>query len=84
MPELVYGKYELIDKENDKIYAYTRTLNDLKVLVLLNFSSSNPKFDISKAAGNSPDVLMNNVSTLIIKKNSVIMEPWQALVIRLN
>ena len=35
---LVYGKYELLDKENPKVYAYTRGEGAEKVLVILNFS----------------------------------------------
>ena len=38
LPELVYGIYELLERDNEKVYAYTRTLNEKKVLVLLNFS----------------------------------------------
>lgn len=36
-PTLVYGKYTLLDKENESVYAYTRELNGQKLLVLLNF-----------------------------------------------
>ena len=50
---LVYGKYELLDKENPNVYAYTRELNGKKLLVLLNFSnkpaSANTGIDVSKA-----------------------------------
>ena len=83
LPELVYGKYELIDKDNEKIYAYTRTLNGKKVLVLLNFSTSKSKFEIPKKAV-SLNVLMNNVASLSVKNNTVTMEPYQALIIRLQ
>jgi oligo-1,6-glucosidase len=82
LPELVYGKYELLDKDNEKIYAYSRTLNGKKVLVLLNFSSSKTKFDIPKKTG-ALNVLLNNIASISVKNNTVNMEPWQALVIRL-
>jgi oligo-1,6-glucosidase len=84
LPELIYGKYELLDESNEKIYAYTRTWNAKKVLVLLNFSSSRPKFIIPGDSGNALNVLMNNVNTIRVKNNSVTMEPWQALVIRMQ
>ena len=52
-PVLVYGKYELLDKTNPNVYAYTRTMNGKKFLVLLNFtsksSSINIAMDLSKA-----------------------------------
>jgi oligo-1,6-glucosidase len=38
-PALVYGKYELFDKDNPTIYAYARTLDSEQFLIVLNFSS---------------------------------------------
>ncbi len=34
----IYGKYDLLLEENKQIYAYTRTLNDNKVIILCNIS----------------------------------------------
>ena len=56
---LVYGNYEIIQEEHPTIYAYSRTLEDQKMTVLLNFSESEssislPNFDHSKK------VLINN------------------------
>ena len=58
---LVYGKYELLDKDNPDVYAYTRELNGEKLLILLNFKSKtasvNTGLDLSKAKlllGNYP------------------------------
>jgi oligo-1,6-glucosidase len=39
-PTLVYGKYTLLDKNNPDVYAYTRELDDKKLLVVLNFKST--------------------------------------------
>ncbi len=83
LPELIYGKYELLDRDNEKVYAYTRALNKKKVLVLLNFSTSLTKFEIPKTSG-SLNVLMNNIASLNIKNNIVTLEPYQALLIRLK
>jgi oligo-1,6-glucosidase len=48
-PVLVYGRYHLLDKNNPKIYAYTREGNGRKFLILLNFSpdKAQPHLDIS-------------------------------------
>ena len=47
-PALVYGRYHLLDKDNPKIYAYTREGNGRKFLILLNFSpdKAQPHVDI--------------------------------------
>ncbi|MBV7508387.1 alpha-glucosidase [Bacillus sp. sid0103] len=34
-----YGKYELLFEDNQQIYAYTRTLNDEKVIIITNLST---------------------------------------------
>jgi len=39
-PVLVYGKYQLLDKDNPSVYAYTRELDGKKMLILLNFSTA--------------------------------------------
>ena len=50
---LVYGKYNVLDKDNADVYAYTRETGGKKFLVLLNFRSKNAKanagIDFSKA-----------------------------------
>ncbi len=84
LPELVYREYKILDPGNEKVYAYTRTFSGKKVLVLLNFSASRSGFDIPGVSLNSLKVLINNVSTINLKKNTVTTEPWQALMIRLN
>lgn len=84
LPELVYGKYELLDKANAKVYAYTRTLNDKQVLVLLNFSSSRSSFKLPASARGKVNALINNVGTVSIKNNTINLQPWQALVIRIK
>jgi oligo-1,6-glucosidase len=38
-PVLVYGRYQLLDKNNELVYAYTREENEKKFLILLNFST---------------------------------------------
>ena len=37
-PVFIYGRYDLIDKDNPDVYAYTRTSGEMKILVLLNFT----------------------------------------------
>lgn len=50
---LVYGAFELVDANNKQIFAYTRQLDNQKLLVVLNFSDTAAtlfvKEDLSKA-----------------------------------
>jgi oligo-1,6-glucosidase len=43
----VYGKYTLLDKTNPNVYCYTRELNGVKMLVMLNFSSKTAQANTS-------------------------------------
>jgi oligo-1,6-glucosidase len=45
---IVYGKYELILQDDEKIYAYTRTLDNEKLVVLCNFSAEESPFELPK------------------------------------
>lgn len=43
-PVIVYGAYELLLDTDERIYAFTRTLDDQRLLVILNFSPDSPRF----------------------------------------
>jgi oligo-1,6-glucosidase len=84
LPELVYGEYELIDKENDKVYAYTRTLNDKKVLVVFNFSKTSTTFTIPKNIGMPGEILINNLKKITVQESVAKLQPYQAVVMKLQ
>ncbi len=75
-PVLVYGKYELLDKTNPNVYAYTRTLAGKKFLVLLNFtsksSSANTGIDLNKAR-----LLIDNYAE---SSTGGMLKPYEAMV----
>lgn len=43
-PVIAYGSYELILDAHEQIYAYTRTLEQTRLLIMLNFSADTPVF----------------------------------------
>ena len=45
-PIIVYGTYDLILDDHPQIYAFTRTLDDDRLLVILNFSGDAPVFEL--------------------------------------
>ncbi|HMO59968.1 MAG TPA: alpha-glucosidase [Roseiflexaceae bacterium] len=49
-PIMAYGTYDLILPEHEQIYAYTRTLGDQRLLVVLNFSAAAPTFHLPSEA----------------------------------
>lgn len=58
---IVYGIYDLILKDNEQIYAYTRSLHDEKLLVVCNFTSNEAEFKCpTNIYYNSSQILINN------------------------
>ena len=78
-PILVYGKYTLLDKDNQDVYAYTRELGGEKILVLLNFrdkpAAANTGIDLKNATvllGNYPDPVWQGA-----------LRPYEAIIYKL-
>lgn len=60
-PIIVYGRYDLIVDADEQVYAYTRTLPDDRLLVILNFSADTPVFALPGHIGFSAhDLLIAN------------------------
>ena len=85
-PALVYGKYTLLDKNNPKVYAYTREGEGKKMLIVLNFSTENVQCNTGlKAAG--MQVLLSNYKDLPAGKTDaavITVRPYEALVCQLQ
>lgn len=45
---IVYGNYQLILEDHPEIYAYVRTYQDKKLLVICNFYENNPVFELPR------------------------------------
>ncbi|MBS1507122.1 MAG: alpha-glucosidase [Bacteroidetes bacterium] len=82
-PELVYGKYALLDKANDKVYAYTREFDGQTVVVLLNFSFTEAETTIPNDLKNATLLLSNYGNTAIPQGKTVTLRPYEAMVLKL-
>ncbi len=78
---LVYGNYEIIQEEHPTIYAYSRTLEGQRMLILLNFSESESSIELSNY-DLTTKVLINNYSEFSIDKNTITLKPYQAVVLK--
>ena len=77
---LVYGDYTLIQKEHPNIYAFTRTLEDQNMLVLLNFSKENASIELGEDFKLGATAI-NNYDDLNSQGNTVTLKPYQATII---
>ncbi|MDF0728775.1 alpha-glucosidase [Cytobacillus sp. S13-E01] len=82
---VVYGTFDLILKDHKQIFAYTRTLQNEKLLVLTNFSGETPQFNL-------PDEIKYNTKQLLISNyqvtneeviDTIKLKPWEARVYKL-
>ena len=80
---LVYGKYELLDKANEKVYAYTRGEGADKVLVILNFSKEKITWDLPAGFALDEKPLLNNYPTFSAN-GPIVLEPYQAIVVKVK
>lgn len=85
-PIIVYGTYNLILDDDPAIYAFTRTLDDDRLLVILNFTANTPMFVL-------PDDLTAGNPVLLIANYPVdggadiwklTLQPFEARVYRLR
>jgi len=74
-PIIVYGKYELLEEEHDKLFVYTRTEGNEKLLVICNFSTEetvfvlpeNISFNSKKLIISNYDIEDNNIERINFK-----------------
>ena len=72
----------LLDKDNPKVFAYTRELEGKKVLILLNFTAENAAVNTGIDMKNAKIVSSNYFNLDSI--NNSILRPYEALVIELK
>ncbi|MCB0655680.1 MAG: alpha-glucosidase [Saprospiraceae bacterium] len=82
-PVLVYGDYQLVYANQPTVYAYTRTLANETVLVLLNFSTS-PALMMLDQTDPVVSILINNYDRLDFEDNSINLQPYQAVILKLD
>jgi oligo-1,6-glucosidase len=79
---IVYGTYDLILEEDEKIYAYTRTLGDKKLLVMCNFSAEDTNFNLPEHIRfESTQLLITNYDVQTnVDISSVTLKPYESRV----
>jgi oligo-1,6-glucosidase len=86
VPAIVYGTYDLLLPEHEQIYAFTRTLEDERLLVILNFSAQAALCELPQdLPGADPLLLIANYPVDPTKDLSRIsLRPYEARVYQLR
>ena len=85
-PVMVYGSYDLILDAHEEIYAFARTLENERLLIILNFSENSPEFKLPE------NIIFSSCALLISNYNvdssidihKITLRPYEARVYRLT
>ena len=78
---LVYGDYGLIQPDHEQIYAYIRSLEDQRMLVLLNFSETAASINLEEYDG---EIIINNYESIDIGDGKITLQPYQSVILKLS
>lgn len=80
-PVMVYGEYRLLLPDHENIYAYTRTLDQEKWLVLLNFTETPQSLDLPEL-NTASEMIIGNYPDEVPAQEP--LRPYEARVYRLK
>ncbi len=83
-PALVYGAYQLLDRENPSVYSYTRSFEGKKFLVMLNFSTQTAVANTGITGVEGTVIISNYESQGRLSKNGDFsLRPYESVVIEI-
>jgi oligo-1,6-glucosidase len=80
---LVYGSYELLHAEHTQLYDYTRSIDDKKLLVLLNFSDR-PIDEVIPLGLQLGKLIINNFPDFDCCQKTFRLLPYQSVIIEIE
>ncbi|MNC58266.1 Oligo-1,6-glucosidase [compost metagenome] len=83
-PVMVYGDYELLLPEHEFIYAYTRTLEGERWLILLNFCDTPQTVDLLEELNAVTETIISNYPEEQPAMDRETLRPYEARVCRLG
>jgi oligo-1,6-glucosidase len=85
-PAIVHGRYDLILANDEAIFAFTRTLEDDRLLAILNFTADTPVFALPGGLSSSnPELLIANYPVDPAENiREFTLRPFEARVYRLR
>lgn len=77
--------FNLIDKENEKIFAYERRLEDKSLLVIANFYGKDIEYDVDGKINHDLDeydVYLSNYKDMVLENGVYKLRPYEAIVLK--
>ncbi len=80
---LITGRYEDIDLENKKVYAYKRVGENEELIVISNFYDEVTEFDVKGLDLEKALILLSNyVQSPEIKEDKIILKPYESIIFK--
>ncbi|RBW71234.1 glycoside hydrolase family 13 protein [Bacillus taeanensis] len=78
----VYGTYDLIDRDNEQVYTYTRTLENQKAVVMCNLTENNAFCELNNLSLENSKLLISNykVNSFDTSAQSLELKPFETRV----
>ncbi|MGL5414909.1 MAG: glycoside hydrolase family 13 protein [Clostridium sp.] len=78
---LIYGGFNPILEDDEKIFAYERNLNDEKYVIIVNLTEENAKYEYAKEKLKYENLMINNYEVLEEETlNKFILKPYECRV----
>ncbi|MBO4623355.1 MAG: alpha-glucosidase [Bacilli bacterium] len=76
------GNYIEYNKQSNKIYCYSRSLNNKTLLIIANFKGKDINYKLPKGFNNKDlEVLLTNYKEQLVNKDMVTLKPYQVYVL---
>lgn len=79
---IIYGNYELLDKDNEIVYSYKREYNNKKIIVISNFFDKEGFVDLNFKINK---IIDNNYNDYSLKSlNKLVVRPFESYIIEVE
>ena len=78
LPIISWGEYELVEDTAEEVFAYERSYEGEKILVVVNLSTEPHQFVFD---GDYGDVLITNVADLVLTTGEITLAPYEAFAV---
>ena len=80
---LITGKYEDIDIENERVYAYKRTGKEGELIVVSNFYGETAEFDVKGLEMEKSSILLSNYKEAPeLKDGRIVLKPYESVIFK--
>ena len=74
---IVYGTYKLLDEDDESVFAYTRQLEEKKIIVICNMTDKEVNYSISEDINGVKNTVISNYDSVSLAQQ-MMLPPWFA------